>query len=119
MKLSSKRPRFPGVRLGARDRQCLADQTREGRAVSARAWKRIRILELLHERWSLADVAEAVGTYPREVRRTPEYSQWQHAAGARGNNAESCRSGQVGTCGALTARLSARVLPAAPSGALP
>lgn len=27
------------------------------------------MLELLHEQWTLADVAEAVGTYPREVRR--------------------------------------------------
>ncbi len=52
MKPSSKRPRFPGLRLSARDRQFLADQTREGRAVSARTWKRIRILELLHERWT-------------------------------------------------------------------
>ena len=69
MKPSSTRPRFPGLRLSARDRQFLVDQTREGRAVSARTWKRIRILELLHERWTLADVAAAVGTYPREVRR--------------------------------------------------
>lgn len=69
MKPSSKRPRFPGLHLSARDRRFLADQTRHGRAVSARTWKRIRILELLHERWSLADVAVAIGTYPREVRR--------------------------------------------------
>jgi putative transposase len=65
----SKRPRFPGLCLSATDRQFLAAQTREGRPVSARTWKRIRILELLHEHWSLADVAAAVGTYPREVRR--------------------------------------------------
>jgi hypothetical protein len=69
MKRSSRRPRFPGLHLSARDRQFLADQTREGRVVSARTWKRIRMLELLHEQWSLADVAEAIGTYPREVRR--------------------------------------------------
>jgi hypothetical protein len=69
MKSSSRRPRFPGLDLSARDRRFLADQTRNGRAVSARMWKRIRILELLHEQWSLADVAEAIGTYPREVRR--------------------------------------------------
>jgi hypothetical protein len=37
--------------LSAKDRQSLADQTRDGRAVSARTWKRIRILELLHEAW--------------------------------------------------------------------
>lgn len=69
MKSPSTRPRFPGLRLGATDRQCLADQTRDGRAVSARTWKRIRILELLHAQWSLVDTAQAVGTYPREVRR--------------------------------------------------
>jgi len=69
MKRSSTRPRFPGLRLSAKDRQVLAGQTRDGRAVSARTWKRIRILELLHEQWSLAEVAEAIGTYPREVRR--------------------------------------------------
>jgi hypothetical protein len=69
MKSSSKRPPFPGLHLSAKDRQFLADQTREGRAVSARTWKRIRMLELLHVQWTLADIAEAVGTYPREVRR--------------------------------------------------
>jgi len=69
MKRSSRRPRFPGLHLSARDHQFLADQTRDGRAVSARTWKRIRMLELLHEQWSLAEVAEAIGTYPREVRR--------------------------------------------------
>jgi hypothetical protein len=69
MKSSSTRPRFPGLHLSAPDRRYLADQTRDGRAVSARTWKRIRILELLHAQWSLADVAEAIGTYPREVRR--------------------------------------------------
>src|SRR5262245_46352906 len=69
MKDSSSRPRFPGLCLSATDRQFLAAQTRDGRAVSARSWKRIRILELLHKHWSLADVAAAIGTYPREVRR--------------------------------------------------
>jgi Homeodomain-like domain len=69
MKPSSTRPRFPGLGLSAMDRAFLAEQTRHGRAVSGRTWKRIRILELLHEQWTLADVADAVGTYPREVRR--------------------------------------------------
>ena len=40
MKPSSTRPRFPGLRLSAKDRQFLADHTRDGRAVSARTWKR-------------------------------------------------------------------------------
>jgi hypothetical protein len=69
MKPSSSRPRFPGLHLSTTDRRFLAAHTRAGRAVSARTWKRIRILELLHAEWSLADVAAAVGTYPREVRR--------------------------------------------------
>jgi hypothetical protein len=69
MKSSSKRPAFSGLHLSAKDRQFLAAQTRDGRAVSARTWKRIRILELLDKQWTLADVADALGTYPREVRR--------------------------------------------------
>jgi homeodomain-containing protein len=69
MKASSRRPRFPGLHLSAKDRQVPADQTRAGRPVSARTWKRIRILELLDQAWPIADVATAVGTYPREVRR--------------------------------------------------
>jgi hypothetical protein len=55
--------------LSGADRRFLANQMRDGRAVSARTWKRIRMLELLHEQWTLAAVAEAIGTYPREVRR--------------------------------------------------
>jgi hypothetical protein len=55
--------------LGAKDRQFLANQTRAGRSVSARTWKRIRILNLLDKQWRLVDIAAAVGTYPREVRR--------------------------------------------------
>ena len=69
MKPSSTRPRFAGIRLSATDREVLAAQTRDGRAVSARTWRRIRILELLHAQWTLAAVAEAMGTFPREVRR--------------------------------------------------
>jgi hypothetical protein len=37
--------------------------------VSARLWKRIRILQLLDRGWNLKETANAVGTYPREVRR--------------------------------------------------
>jgi putative transposase len=69
MKPSSTRARFPGLHLSAKDRQFLVDQTRDGRAIAARTWKRIRMLELLHEQWTLAAVAEAMGTFPREVRR--------------------------------------------------
>jgi Homeodomain-like domain len=69
MKPSSKRPRFPGLHLSAKDHQCLAEQVRAGRPISARTWKRIRMLPLLDQQWQIADVAAAVGTYPREVRR--------------------------------------------------
>ena len=69
MKPSSPRARFPGLHLSAKDRQFLVDHTRDGRAIAARTWKRIRMLELLHEQWTLAAVAEAMGTFPREVRR--------------------------------------------------
>ena len=69
MNSSSRRSRFPGLRLSPRDQETLAAQTRGRRTVSARRWKRIRILQLLHEEWRLAAVAAAVGTYPREVRR--------------------------------------------------
>ena len=69
MKPSSNRPRFAGIHLSATEREFLAAQTRNGRAVSARTWKRIRILELLDAQWTLAAVAEAMGTFPREVRR--------------------------------------------------
>ena len=55
--------------MSPRDQETLAAQTRGRRTVSARRWKRIRILQLLHEEWRLAAVAAAVGTYPREVRR--------------------------------------------------
>jgi hypothetical protein len=37
--------------------------------MSERRWRRIRILELLDQGWTLAGTAAAVGTYPREVRR--------------------------------------------------
>lgn len=69
MTSSTTRRRFPGLRLRARDRRVLRERTRGGRPVSARHWKRIRILELLDQGLTLAAVAQAVGTYPREVRR--------------------------------------------------
>ena len=64
-----RRPPFPGLRLTARDRRVLAEKTAPRRELAARTWKRIRMLELLHEGMSIADTAKAVGTYPREVRR--------------------------------------------------
>jgi len=63
------RPPFPGLKLRAKDRKFLTGKTAARRQLSARTWKRIRILELLHDGMNLADTAKAVGTYPREVRR--------------------------------------------------
>jgi hypothetical protein len=37
--------------------------------VKARVWRRVRILQLLDQGWTMADAATAAGTYPREVRR--------------------------------------------------
>jgi hypothetical protein len=65
----TKRPAFLALQLRPADRKVLAEQTRDGRPVSARVWKRIRILELLDEDWTIGDVAVAVGTSRREVRR--------------------------------------------------
>ena len=47
----------------------LAEQTRGGRPLSARTWKRIRTLELLSDQLTIGEVPRAVGTYRREVRR--------------------------------------------------
>ena len=58
---------FPGLKLGEADWRWIASEKR-GR-LSDRRWKRLRILELLGQGWTLNAVAVAVGTYPREVRR--------------------------------------------------
>ncbi len=61
--------RFPGLELSAEDREALKAKTKGRQRVSARVWKRVRILELLDQGWTMADAASAMGTYPREVRR--------------------------------------------------
>jgi hypothetical protein len=60
--------RFRGLALGDDDRRALAAKKAGGRQ-SARHWRRIRILELLDQKWTMQDTADATGTYPREVRR--------------------------------------------------
>jgi AraC-like DNA-binding protein len=60
--------RFRGLALAADDRRALTAKKSAGR-LSARHWRRIRILELLDEKWTMQDTADATGTYPREVRR--------------------------------------------------
>jgi putative transposase len=42
---------------------------RREQTLTDRHWRRLRTLELLHAGKSLTAVAEALGTYPREVRR--------------------------------------------------
>ena len=37
--------------------------------LSARVWRRVRVLQLLDRGWTQTDTATAAGTYPREVRR--------------------------------------------------
>jgi hypothetical protein len=60
--------RFRGLALADDDRRRLAEKKSGGR-LSARHWRRIRILELLDQKWTMQDTADATGTYPREVRR--------------------------------------------------
>ena len=61
--------RFRGLTLGEDDRRELAAMKVGRKRLSARHWRRIRILELLDQRWTMQDTADATGTYPREVRR--------------------------------------------------
>lgn len=63
----AKGTRFPGLTLSDEDRLQLGTYKR-GRC-SERRWRRMRILSLLDQGWTLLDTAEAVGCYRREVRR--------------------------------------------------
>lgn len=60
--------RFPGPSLASDDIDAIGELKRLG-ALRDRDWRRVRILELLHQGWDLSKVGRAVGTYPREVRR--------------------------------------------------
>ena len=61
--------RFTGLTLTKVDRVALAERQRGRVRLSARTWRRIRVLELLDEGLSLAATAKAVGSYPREMGR--------------------------------------------------
>lgn len=61
--------RFSGLTLTDEDRAELAARQGRGRQMSARTWRRIRILELLDEGLSVRATAKAVGSYPREISR--------------------------------------------------
>jgi transposase len=64
-----RRRKFPGLSLSASERRALKARLRGRSKLSNRTWRRIRVLELLDRGWKLSAIAEAVGTYPREVRR--------------------------------------------------
>lgn len=59
---------FPGLNLSKADQKQIADIKRTG-PLRERDWRRLRILELLDAGWNLTHTGQAVGTYPREVRR--------------------------------------------------
>ena len=59
---------FPGLQLSKADRKQVAEIKRTG-FLRERDWRRLRILELLDNGWNLTKTGQAVGTYPREVRR--------------------------------------------------
>jgi hypothetical protein len=61
--------RFSGLKLTKRDRAELAAMQGKGRQLSARTWRRVRVLELLDLGESVRATAKAVGTFPREVSR--------------------------------------------------
>ena len=61
--------RFAGLTLSKKDRAELAAMKRKGKALSARTWRRVRVLELLDEGLSVRATAKAAGTFPREVSR--------------------------------------------------
>lgn len=61
--------RFTGLKLSAGDRAQLK-RMQAGRArMSPRTWRRIRVLFLLDEGYSVRSAAKAVGGYPREISR--------------------------------------------------
>jgi putative transposase len=63
-----RHPPFPGLTLSSEDRDELK-RMRRSNTLAERSWRRIRMLEMLDQRWNLSEVAAALNTYPREVRR--------------------------------------------------
>jgi Homeodomain-like domain len=61
--------RFAGLKLSKKDRTEIAAKKSKGKAMSARTWRRVRVLELLDQGLSVRATAKAVGTFPREVSR--------------------------------------------------
>src|SRR6516225_6450475 len=67
MSTSTRRSRFPGLKLTAKERKHIATTMRG--SIRSRTWKRMRMLQMLDGGNNLAETARALGTYPREVRR--------------------------------------------------
>lgn len=63
-----RQPPFPGLSLSSKDRDELK-RLRRSSTLSERSWRRMRMLEMLDQSWNLSEVAAALNTYPREVRR--------------------------------------------------
>ncbi len=61
--------RFSGLQLTDGDRRALGELQRGGKTMTARQWRRIRVLELLDEGLTVRATAVAVGQYTREVSR--------------------------------------------------
>ena len=61
--------RFRGLTLSDGDRKRLAAMLSGGKVMSARKWRRIRVLQLLDAGTTVRATATAVGQYPREVSR--------------------------------------------------
>jgi len=61
--------RFAGLQLAQSDRRALKARLAGRSKMSARVWRRIRVLQLLDEGLSVRATAKAVGQYPREISR--------------------------------------------------
>jgi hypothetical protein len=61
--------RFSGLRLSDEDRRHLSEMQSGGKTMTARQWRRIRVLELLDGGHNVRATAAAVGQYTREVSR--------------------------------------------------
>jgi hypothetical protein len=77
--------REPALELSAEDRAALKALARK--PVKVRVWRRVRILQLLDQGWTMAATATAAGTYPREVRRVRQRFEAAGLAEALGEDA--------------------------------
>jgi transposase len=62
-------PRFKGLKLTDEHRKHLLSRHAGGERMTARVWRRIRVLLLLDQGNSVRATAQAVGAYPREISR--------------------------------------------------